>query len=52
MEVAIRLDFLTDAGEFLGIAGEHLQEEPVKNTVVATSAQRFAAGLQGDADDW
>ncbi|MGB3258055.1 MAG: GNAT family N-acetyltransferase [Ornithinimicrobium sp.] len=50
--MAIRLDFLTDAGEFLGIAGEHLQEEPVKNTVVATSAQRFAAGLQGDADDW
>ena len=50
--MAIRLEFLTDAKEFLDIAGEHLSHDPVQNTVVATIAQRFAGGEKGTAEDW
>ena len=48
----MRLEFLTDAKEFLAVAGEHLARDPVRNTVVATIAERFAAGEWGGPDDW
>lgn len=52
MSPALRLEFLTDARQFLAAAGEHLARNPVQNTVVATLAERFAAGEHGAPDDW
>jgi len=51
-----RLEFLTDPGEFLAAARDHLARDPVLNTVVATVAER-AAGAVADGrpqleDDW
>ncbi|MGB3761857.1 MAG: GNAT family N-acetyltransferase [Ornithinimicrobium sp.] len=50
--MAIRLEFLTDAKEFLENAGGYLSHDPVQNTVVATIAQRFAGGEKGTTEDW
>ena len=50
--VAVRLDFVTDAGEFLAAAGDHLAQNPVLNTVVATIAERIAKGERGAPDYW
>ncbi|MGB5934282.1 MAG: hypothetical protein WBG76_00240, partial [Ornithinimicrobium sp.] len=50
--MSLCLQFLDDAQEFLTIAGEHLSQDPVQNTVVATMAQRLAAGEVGAADHW
>lgn len=50
--MVIRLEFLTDAKEFLETAGEYLARDSVQNTVVATTAQRFAAGEKGSPEDW
>lgn len=51
-----RLRFLTDPGEFLAVAGEHLAADPVVSTVVATVAQRavaqLAAGIPQPDRDW
>jgi hypothetical protein len=50
------LEFLTDPGEFLAAAGEHLALDPVVNTVVATIAEPTAAaladGLPQPEEDW
>lgn len=48
----MRLEFLTDAREFLKVAGEYLARDPVQNTVVATIAQRFISGEKGSPEDW
>jgi GNAT superfamily N-acetyltransferase len=50
------LEFLTDPAEFLAAAGDHLAEDPVVSTVVATVAERavsaLADGLPQPRDDW
>ncbi len=50
--MSVHLEFLTDAKEFLAAAGQHLGRDPVRNTVVATVAERFSAGENGEPDDW
>ena len=50
--VALRLEFVTDATEFLATAGEHLAQNPVQNTVVTTVAERFSRGEKGSPGDW
>lgn len=50
------MEFLTDAAEFLAVAGDHLAAEPVVSTVVTTVAHRIIAqaadGIAPRADDW
>lgn len=49
----LHLDLLTDAGEFLAVAGGHLAADPVISTVVATQATRQqASGKPSAADAW
>lgn len=50
--MVLRLEFVTDAGEFLAVAGDHLAQNPVQNTVVATIAERCSRGEEGAPDDW
>jgi GNAT superfamily N-acetyltransferase len=51
--MAIELEFLRDAAEFLAAAGPHLARNPVQNTVVATMAQRIGSGAApADERDW
>jgi hypothetical protein len=53
----LRLQFCTDAGEFLGAAADHLAADPVISTVVTTLAHRVRAEqddgiVQPDRDWW
>lgn len=51
--VAVELDFVRDAAQFLEVAGAFLGREPVLNTVVATVAHRTATGAEPACDgDW
>lgn len=47
----LRLDLLTDASEFLEVAGDHLAASPVVSTVVATLAVREQAKQTPPPDD-
>ncbi|HEX6872190.1 MAG TPA: GNAT family N-acetyltransferase [Micromonosporaceae bacterium] len=53
---AVRLEFHTDAAEFLAVAGDHLAADPVINTVVTTIAHRVVAqaaeGVTPPTRDW
>lgn len=52
----LRLRFLTDPGEFLALAGDHLAADPVVSTVVTTGAHRSlsrrADGIAPPDRDW
>jgi predicted GNAT family acetyltransferase len=52
----VTLEFLTDPGDFLRAAHDHLALDPVLNTVVATFAERTVAtradGLPQPDEDW
>jgi len=49
--VAYRLQFTDDPAAFLAGARDHLGQNPVLNTVVATTADR-SAGDRSERDDW
>ncbi|HEY2795431.1 MAG TPA: GNAT family N-acetyltransferase, partial [Micromonosporaceae bacterium] len=50
------MQFITDPGEFLDVAGDYLAAEPVINTVVTTTAHKQlaqrAAGIAPPAYNW
>lgn len=52
----VTLDFVADPAAFLEAAGDHLAEQPVISTVVATVAERSvmeaAQGVEPDPRDW
>lgn len=52
----MRLEFFTDPATFLEVSADHLAEQPVVSTVVATVAERAAVdmadGLTQDPRDW
>jgi GNAT superfamily N-acetyltransferase len=43
----LRLEFSTDPGEFVAVAGDHLAADPVVNTVVTTVAHRLLSQQAG-----
>ncbi len=55
-DTRVRLDFHSDAAQFLQVAGDFLAADPVISTVVTTVADRaageVAAGVEQPAHDW
>ena len=55
-DTRVRLDFHSDAAQFLQVAGDFLAADPVVSTVVTTvaarTAEQVAAGVAQPAHDW